>query len=1061
MSRLPFVSLSSLLATAQLALRLLALVVAARLPLQAGATDEGGREFDVPAGEAADTLRRAAQQGGVEIVFLAETVRGVRTAAVRGIYFPRTALDLLVRDTGLVVVRDARTGTLTVHRVPVDGVPPGQTESTVATMKNPEKRSAAGWFPALLAMLSAEPATAQMTPPASTDPKAAAPVTLSPFEVQTAKDTGYLAAGTLAGSRLNTSLYDTPASISVMTKDFLDDIGATNVAEALSYSLNAEPDRTDNTGNASGSGDLPVSIRGFGGSSLGRNYFQWGLESDTFNTERLDFSRGPNSILFGTGGPGGIINTTTKRAIFGREIRQAGLRVGAWDDSRATFEYGRQVSPSFAVRLNGVLQSQASWRDFVESQRKGAALAMTFRPFKNTEIRFDGEYGEYDRVLSNTFLPGDSVTPWLAAGKNVSATYGTVVTGTARSASRVFVHDAAAGTVASWFGSVNTNSAGTALATGIARALTDFSVLPLKANVSGDGNLSNSRFLATGVFLEQKVGPFWFEGAANRQDSGRIWLTSSNWGDSVVRADPNAQLPNGQPNPKVGKLYIESNAQQQTFDTVTDDFRVTGAYLLDLNDKNPWLGSYTVTGLLSKRINKARNDNLFEVNTTPAGDALYPRDLTNANNRLYRRVYLDPFGSGAKGGVDARHYQFSQGGVTSGFRRVQNQGLATRDELQSRMVAGQAKLLKDRLVITGGLRHDEQKNFGGSAVQDAVTREFTFQMLNATSTDFDGDTRTFGAVLHVTSWLSGFYNKSNNFVPQSSPTINGSQLGPKGGKGEDYGVKLRLLDGRLYASLTRYQTSEVNRQVFADGGLVNAINEVYEAIGDPTRVAGPTSRDGIDTEGRGYEFEVTANPTRQWRFTFNAAQTQGTQANNQPRNRAYVAERRAGWLAKAALPLIAPINGVPATDPKTGRASTVSTAIDTIDNFITTILGANGVTRRQLREYTGSVFSAYTFKSDSAWLNQLTVGGGLRYRDKAVVGYVGGITPIYAKGDTLLNVLLRKPAKIFGREVQFQANLDNILNVNDPVVADADASGQYRFLYPTPFRWSLSATAKF
>lgn len=916
-------------------------------------------------------------------------------------------------------------------------------------------------LPLLAALASARAQSAPSVSPNQVNAPAETPVELSPFTVSTTKDTGYLASGTLAGSRLNTSLLDTPASISVMTKDFLGDIGATSVADALNYSLNAEPDRTDSTGNASGSGDLPVSIRGFGGSSLGRNYFQWGLESDTYNTERIDFSRGPNSILFGTGGPGGIINTTTKRAVFGRDIRQVGVRFGSWDDRRGTFDYGRQVTKTFALRVNGVLQSQDSWRDFVSSERKGAALALTYRPFKNTEIRFDGEYGEYDRVLSNSFLPGDSVTPWINAGRTLSPTFGTVVPGTARSASRVYVYDARSGSVASWFGSVNSSSAGTALSTGIPRALTNFSVLPLKANVSGDGNLSNSRFLATGLFLEQKVGPFWFEGAVDRQDSGRIWLTSSNWGDAVVRADPNAQLPGGQPNPNVGKLYIESNAQQQTFDTITDDFRATGAYTLDLTGRNPWFGKYSLTGLLSRRVNRSNNDNLFEVNATPAGDANYPRDLTNANNRLYRRVYLDPFGPGSKGGVDARNYQFSQGGVTSGFRRIQNQGLASRDDLDSRMFAGQANVLKDRLIVTGGVRHDEQKNFGGTATQDAVTREFSFQTLNQTSTDFGGDTRTFGAVLHLTSWVSAFYNKSNNFVPQSTPTINGSQLGPRGGKGKDYGLKFRLMDGRLYASLTRYNTSEVNRQVFADGGLVNAINEVYEAIGDSTRVAGPTSRDGIDTEGKGYELEVTANPTSQWRFTLNFAQTQGTQANNQPRNRAYVAARRTGWLAQASRPLIAPISGVPATDPKTGQASTVATAVDTIDNFITTILGANGVTRRQLREYTGSAFSAYTLKSDSRWLNQLTFGAGVRYRSKPVVGYIGGLSPIYARGDTLVNVLLRKPVTLLGRRVQLQANLDNILNVNDPVVADADASGQYRFLYPTPFRWSLSATVGF
>src|SRR5688572_23239225 len=78
---------------------------------------------------------------------------------------------------------------------------------------------------------------AQVTP-AAPPATAEEAVTLSPFEVRTDKDTGYTATSTLAGSRLNTALRDTPASISVFTKEFLDDIGAINVVEALDYALN-------------------------------------------------------------------------------------------------------------------------------------------------------------------------------------------------------------------------------------------------------------------------------------------------------------------------------------------------------------------------------------------------------------------------------------------------------------------------------------------------------------------------------------------------------------------------------------------------------------------------------------------------------------------------------------------------------------------------------------------------------------------------------------------------------------------------------------------------------
>src|SRR5690606_444480 len=65
-------------------------------------------------------------------------------------------------------------------------------------------------------------------------------IQLSPFEVNTDQDVGYLAANTLAGSRFNTALRDTPAAISVMTPEFLSDIGAFSVSEALSWATNVE-----------------------------------------------------------------------------------------------------------------------------------------------------------------------------------------------------------------------------------------------------------------------------------------------------------------------------------------------------------------------------------------------------------------------------------------------------------------------------------------------------------------------------------------------------------------------------------------------------------------------------------------------------------------------------------------------------------------------------------------------------------------------------------------------------------------------------------------------------
>jgi iron complex outermembrane receptor protein len=74
------------------------------------AAEEAAKSFDIPAGSAVDTLRQAAQQAGKEIMFPAETVRGVQTAAVKGEFTPLAAFNRMLAGTALVVVQDEKTG---------------------------------------------------------------------------------------------------------------------------------------------------------------------------------------------------------------------------------------------------------------------------------------------------------------------------------------------------------------------------------------------------------------------------------------------------------------------------------------------------------------------------------------------------------------------------------------------------------------------------------------------------------------------------------------------------------------------------------------------------------------------------------------------------------------------------------------------------------------------------------------------------------------------------------------------------------------------------------------
>src|SRR5215210_2960689 len=82
----------------------------------------------------------------------------------------------------------------------------------------------------VVALLFVITASAQSIP--NTSPSTVAveeAIVLTPFTVDTTRDRGYQAENTLSGSRLNSSLNDTPASVSVFTKEFLQDVGLTEL----------------------------------------------------------------------------------------------------------------------------------------------------------------------------------------------------------------------------------------------------------------------------------------------------------------------------------------------------------------------------------------------------------------------------------------------------------------------------------------------------------------------------------------------------------------------------------------------------------------------------------------------------------------------------------------------------------------------------------------------------------------------------------------------------------------------------------------------------------------
>ena len=154
------------------------------------------------------------------------------------------------------------------------------------------------------------------------------PVQMTPFEVDSSQDTGYRARSSLAGSRVNTDLKDIASPITVVTKDFLNDIGAVDVNDILTYEVGTEgtKDFSSNTSQLGRTSDNATQDpagatrgRGLAAFDFTRDYFYslsdvitgYSAQSvgfDTYNLDSITISRGADSILAGLGSPAGIIN---------------------------------------------------------------------------------------------------------------------------------------------------------------------------------------------------------------------------------------------------------------------------------------------------------------------------------------------------------------------------------------------------------------------------------------------------------------------------------------------------------------------------------------------------------------------------------------------------------------------------------------------------------------------------------------------------------------------------------------------------------------------------------
>ncbi|MEN9635539.1 MAG: hypothetical protein RL077_3943 [Verrucomicrobiota bacterium] len=254
----------------------------------------------------------------------------------------------------------------------------------------------------------------KVTPPTPFALVAGDAVVLSPFTVSTDRDSGFVAASSLAGGRLATDLKDTPVAYSVITRDFIDALGLTNAFEAASWSPNTVISIASNGGgvgdDVSGSPGS-YNVRGAGGGRGQRNFFTYNSPNDSYAVERFDFGRGPNAILFGNGSLGGVASTMTKQARFDAPSTQISQGFGSWSNFRSTLDVNRPLGSRFAVRAAAVYSDSQGWRDKQFDSIRAAFITATWKIARDTTLRMEGEYGEVQRNQTFSNL-SDQLSGW-------------------------------------------------------------------------------------------------------------------------------------------------------------------------------------------------------------------------------------------------------------------------------------------------------------------------------------------------------------------------------------------------------------------------------------------------------------------------------------------------------------------------------------------------------------------------------------------------------------------------------------------------------------------------
>lgn len=239
---------------------------------------------------------------------------------------------------------------------------------------------------------------------------------------------GYVARNSGSATKSDTPIIETPQSISVVTRQQIDDQQPQSLNEALRYSPGVIPENEGTVSNFWGASS--IQLRGFN-----PGVYVDGLQDDTYGNgfvdpyfyQSVEVLSGPASVLYGQASPAGIVNIVSKQPT-ATPLHEVTLGVGNYDRYQAGFDFSGPLDQDnhWLYRLTGTGLTQDTQTDWIKHKRYGIQPAITWQPSDDTRLTLLGNFtyspamGDYSSVpalgsvlysplgkISSDFSPGD------------------------------------------------------------------------------------------------------------------------------------------------------------------------------------------------------------------------------------------------------------------------------------------------------------------------------------------------------------------------------------------------------------------------------------------------------------------------------------------------------------------------------------------------------------------------------------------------------------------------------------------------------------------------------